>query len=448
MDNFGRNAARVGALALALSAAGLSGAFAEGKQDAAAAAKGPRVVKYYSWESYFKAQNDAVAAKFEAAYPDVKVEIEYVGEGNNEEYLKKVDLMMMSGQTVDVVMQASFEAHMARAENGILAKLEDFLAADKISYDKLYTFDSRVDGGIYGLPGDVKSWFVMINKRHLEEAGLPVPPLDWTWEDYRGYAKKLTVGEGKDKRYGSYFHGWDVYSYLAHWTDALYNPFVKADGSLNFGDPLFKEFMNFRHQMEYVDKCQVPTVDAKSLNLNYRPQFYNGKVSMIPTGTWMIAEIKNTDKFPHDFPTVFAPLPRFRKATPPGRTNTEAMYYAVAANSKNKRDAYEFIKFYTTEGMAIKGTGFTAQRGGDKNEIITAMVGSDSNPLYDMPSLRAVMNNPKWQNNVYTRVPPYQAELRTLFGEESDKFLLGAQNIDQTIANIAKRAQDVASRSK
>ncbi len=49
----------------------------------------------------------------------------------------------------------------------------------------------------------------MINKDHLDEAGLEVPPLDWTWEDYREYSKALTQGEGKDKTL------WIVFPYMA-----------------------------------------------------------------------------------------------------------------------------------------------------------------------------------------------------------------------------------------
>ena len=54
---------------------------------------------------------------------------------------------------------------------------------------------------------------VLINKDMLDAAGLDVPSLDWTWDDYREYAEKLTSGSGADTKYGSYFHSWGAVTY-------------------------------------------------------------------------------------------------------------------------------------------------------------------------------------------------------------------------------------------
>ena len=43
----------------------------------------------------------------------------------------------------------------------------------------------------------------MMNKGHLDEAGLEIPT-EWTWDEYRDYAKKMTT----DEHYGSYLHTW------------------------------------------------------------------------------------------------------------------------------------------------------------------------------------------------------------------------------------------------
>lgn len=420
----------------------------EVKKEEQKEAQKPVTLKFYSWESYFKDNNEKVIKAFQEKNPNINVEVEYVGDGNNNEYLKKIDLMLLSGQQVDIVMQANFVDHIVRATAGVLEPLDDFMKAEGVKYEDIFTFNSKIDGKAYGFPGDVKSWFVMINKNHLDEAGLPLPPLDWTWEDYREYAKKLTKGEGKDKRYGSYFHSWADYNLLAFYTDRLDNPFVKKDGSLNFDDPLYKEFMKFRYDMENVDKCSTPYFEVKSLNLNYRNQFYNEKISMLPVGSWMISEIKNTEKYPHDFITAFAPLPRWSKESPKGRTITEAMYYCVTNISKFKEEAYKFIKFYTTDGMSIKGTGMTAQKGGDKNKILDIMMGENPSKLYDVDSLKKVFNNPDWFDNVFTNVPKYHAELKKMFVEESEKYLVNGISLDEAMKNIQKRAQEIADKNK
>ena len=46
-----------------------------------------------------------------------------------------------------------------------------------------------VDDNYYGLPMKNITGLVMMNKSHLDEAGLEIPT-EWTWDDYREYAKE------------------------------------------------------------------------------------------------------------------------------------------------------------------------------------------------------------------------------------------------------------------
>ena len=149
----------------------------------------------------------------------------------------------------------------------------------------------------------------MINKSMLDAAGFPIPKMNWTWNDYREYARKLTKGEGQDKVYGSYFHTFKNYGLMGVYSTKMDNAYYK-DGSLNFDDPNLKDWLKFRYDMENVDKTSVPLMDIKTSKLAYRNEFFTGKVAMVPTGTWMLAEIKDI-KWPHDFQTTFAPLPKW-----------------------------------------------------------------------------------------------------------------------------------------
>lgn len=42
----------------------------------------------------------------------------------------------------------------------------------------------------FRIPGELKYNLILINKDRLDAAGLSVPSIDWTWEDYRSYAKR------------------------------------------------------------------------------------------------------------------------------------------------------------------------------------------------------------------------------------------------------------------
>ena len=300
--------------------------------------------------------------------------------------------------------------------------------------EEAYSIIQKVDDKIYGIPGDLKSWFVLINKDMLDAAGLEVPSLDWTWDDYREYAKAMTTGEGASKIYGSYFHSWDHYDYMGMWSTYPDNPMFKEDMSgVNFDDPDFKDWLQFRYDLEQVDKSSVSYGDVKSLNMNYRDKFFKGEIAMLPIGNFIVPELDDQDKYPHEFTTTFAPIPAWKDAEP-GTTYTESHFYSVSKNSKHPKEAYDFIRFYTTEGMRIRGISVSAEAGIDKMEFMNMQI---EDPTYiDVETLENVMNNPAWKDLVYTNVPSYNKEMSQLMLDECSKFLLGTDTIDNAISSL------------
>lgn len=160
------------------------------------------------------------------------MEFEYAAENNNSDYLKKVDLMFAGGETFDIAAQPGINEHF-----------------------------------------------------EMDAAGLPVPKPDWTWDDYREYARKLTKGEGVDKVYGSHKHTWQICNLLGMYSTKLGNPYFKgAADKLNFGDPNIRGFLQFRYDLENVDKTEMPYFETKSQNVPYRNQWFNQKAAMMPKG--------------------------------------------------------------------------------------------------------------------------------------------------------------------
>lgn len=64
--------------------------------------------------------------------------------------------------------------------------------------------------------------------------------------------------------------------------------------------------------------------------MNYRDQFFNGKVSMLAIGSYTLPDISNQEKYPHDFVTTFAPIPKWNETTEGGGTITECHYYGIS----------------------------------------------------------------------------------------------------------------------
>jgi len=419
---------------------------AESTATAPAAAGEPVTIKFYTWEASLKDQNDAVVKAFEDKYPNIKVDIQYPVENDNVEYTKKIDMLLLTNEQIDCMMESSVAKMTSKVDRELYQPLDSFFAAEGVNYDDIYSVSSNIRGSYYGLPIDISPWFVMINKTMLDAAKLPVPPLDWTWDDYRDYAIKLTHGEGQDKVYGSYFHNWNNYYQMGMYSTKMDNCFYKEDGSLNFDDPNLSGWLQFRYGLENQDKASVPLMDVKTSKLAYRNEYFGGKVAMLPTGAWMLAEIKDTVKWPHDFQTVFAPLPKWKDGAA-GRTFSDTKMLSIPASAKYPEQAYQFIRFYTTEGAHIRAGGLTAEKNVDVKNTIATIIGPNPDALYNTDSLYAVFNNPALQYNAPLMAPPYDAEIGTMFGEECDKYMVGGQTLDECINALKTRGADIVAKS-
>ena len=398
-------------------------------------------LKFVSWQTNMQEEDLLVVEEYKKENPNIDVVFEYHGDQNANEYLKKVDLMVMGGDEMDILMTSNFPDFAKRATTNTYYPVNEFFEEEGVKATDVYSFAPEIDGNLYGIPGDWKSWFVLLNKDYLDEAGLDVPDLDWTWDDYREYASKLTQGEGASKRFGSYFHTWDTYTLMGLFSTRLDNPVVNPDETFNFDDPAFIEWNAFRKEMENEDKSSLSYADAKSMSANYRAMFFNGEVGMLPIGTWMIPEIDDQDKFPHDFVTTFAPLPKWSDEGVEGRSFTESHFYSVAASSKHPKEAYDFIRFFTTEGMKIRGTSISAEKDIDKMEAANNLITEPK--YYDLEALESVLNNPKWEDNVFTFVPSYQKTLMTMVLEEAEKYLLDTITSEEMIETIKTRAEQI-----
>ncbi len=411
--------------------------FAAGNKENTGLADDKVTLKYYvQIPTSFDPQIEQVISMFQEKYPNVEVSYEHLSDGTATEYLKRVDLLLLSGERVDIVTQPGPSDHYERASNGMFAPLTPLFEKEGVEYDSVYSIKTEIDGEVYGLPAYVGMWYILMNKDHLDEAGLPIPPDDWTWEDYREYAEKLTVVEGGEtKRYGSYMHNWPMFNYAGMWSAKDDNPLFYKDGSSTYDHPAFGGFLKYRKQLED-DGFQMPYAVARANKTHYLKAFFPEEFSMQVIGSWTINAVQKTDKFPHDFPVAFAPIPRWSKDEIPQRTFSESAYYAINKDSDLKEEAFAFIRFLTTTGAPIIAKGFSAEKGADNSTILTEMM-KGKEELYHIPSLKNVINNRV--DNPTTYFPPYQAAVEEVIAEENEKYLFGGTTIEEWSEALKKR---------
>ncbi|GLX66828.1 ABC transporter substrate-binding protein [Paenibacillus glycanilyticus] len=411
-----------------------------------------RLYTYGTEQAYnWKATLDAYHEK----NPNVTVDLVQLSEkGDTQESMKKLDLAVASGEQIDVLMFSDPAGYAQRVALGMAAPLDDFLAKDGYKVEEDYKVDTHLNGKVYALPGKFNPWYVLLNKDNLDEAGLAVPT-DWTWDEYADYAKQLTKGEGATKRYGTYFHGpqnggWMEYLKLMMENQPTGSEFLKADGTSNLDDPNFKKTLELRVKMEKEDKSSVPYSDMISQKLAYRNQFFNQSASMLTIGSWMNTEIGGTDTLPLTFHVAVAPFPKNNPGDQSGITPVTTDYVAVSESSKNKEEAYKFVRWYTTEGQVVQGKNIPAWNGVSNDQvagIIDTILSGTKNPeLVDKESLVNTLVNSKATEIIAPA--SYQAEVYKAINEEYEKLILGNQDIDKTVENAKKRVDEIIAANK
>ncbi len=416
----------------------------QGDKQAAQSAK-PVTLRFFTNEQVMQPKHDLINAEYTKRHPNVKIEMVYVP---GADYNTKVDTTILANEQLDICFFNVKFQYIPRAQKGEFLALDKYIAAEGKKYGDLYWIDATYDGKVYALPGDVKNWVVWQNKADLEKAGLPSPALNWTWDDYRAYAKKMTSGEGKDKHYGSFFYTWDHFNVFEAYNKMDDNPYFKADGTVNFQDPSFKSSIQLRYNLEMVDKTQIPLADAKALSLDYRNVFFGGRASMAPAMSNITPQAAALQTYPHTFVTTYAALP-IPAGGREGVVYGDNRFYSVGKSTANAEEAYKFLRFFTTEGIPMKNVSFTAAKEGaiSKEAIIDSMV-RENTQLFDVPALKRVLLNPKLKVNIWTNVPVSTDEIDKMYQAEAELAVLGSQTPDQAIANAMKKAPSILAKYK
>ena len=336
---------------------------------------------------------------------------------------------------------ASIQSMAVRAASGSYLPLDEYFEAEGVTPEDAYDIVVRNDEQVYSIFSDIRyNNVILINKDMLEAAGLSMPDQNWTWDDYREYAIAMTQGTGANTIYGSYIHSWGNQNLLGVYCAKPDNAFFNDDGSLTFGNPEFRDFLQFRYDLENVDKASTPLADVKALNMNYRDQFFSGKIAMLPMGTNLLSDVGN-EIYAHDFVTAFAPCPLWN-VDDTRYNSVGGIYYHIAKTSAHPQEAFEFLRFWTTEGVPLKAMFTSNEKGVDKMESTKAIVAGFED-LVDLDSLEALMENPDGVETYDSFAPEYQSQIETVLNEETDKFLLGSQSLDDTINNLLTRGNEI-----
>lgn len=323
-----KNFVKATALALAVSMM-LTGC---GGKDNGEAAKGKTTIRFATWDNAEDLDyQQELVDRFNESQEEIVVKLEAYG----SEYDTKISAGMGSGDTPDVLYMWDYPTYQEALEpldSYIEAEGEEFKAD---FYEALWPYNSIGDA-VYGMPVGFTTHALFYNKDIFAEAGITEPTDDWTWEDLKAAAQTITEKTGiKGFAFQMKPDPYDAEMYA--WSNG--GAFVAEDGTLagNLNSDKTVEAFAMLQQMEKDGY-------AAATEGNGTDEFRGGKAAMYIYGAWSIASF-DKDGLNYGIVTI----PSFNGSGKDSVSILSSSGLSIAGDSKNKKAAWEFIKYWTSE---------------------------------------------------------------------------------------------------
>ncbi len=390
---------------------------------------GSKTIKVSSWgDPKENAILSDLVDNFNKTHTGTKIELQRVPWG---EYTTKLMTQVAGGIAPDVIFVGTNDIVNLYASN-VLQPLDEFVKADNYSLADIYPSVLNrftVNGKLYVLPRDVApECVVYYNKKAFDDAKLPYPTDDWSWADLLADAKALTKTDetGHTTQWG-YTELWPmaeawIYSGGAKWVDNVQNPTAWA-----FNTPAFTEALQYRTDL--ITKYKVmpgPSNMTAMGGMGTSDLFMNGTAAMILSGIWNTPQFRDIKTF--DWDVVMFPK------GPTGVRGFEAggSGYGILASSKNKKEAWEFIKYIAgPEGQAKMASTGLAQPA-LKSVAESAAFADNQKPLNKKMLTKAV------DSSIYVPFATNWKEIREgLIGPIVDQLWSGKLTAAEAVAQMA-----------
>lgn len=378
---------------------------------------------------------------FEYANPNIK--IEYIpttdsryryGPGPKQgekqpdplEELKKA----MQGDTPPDVVMFNLQEMAQLMEDNLLQPLDPRISKDKFDTADIVPLvmdglkSASTDGKLYALAPTFSPSALVYNRKIFDEAGVPYPTDNMTWDQMFDLARRVSKGEGKSQVFGFNFFSQGYSDFLGA-TNIYAGPlglrtFNDTGEKLTVDSENWEKVWSTLIQLEK-DKIlpgqpdfNNPEVMAMRQSTEDNPfgydDFMSGRLAMAIMGYGELARIDNANKnaslykgfTPIEYNAVTVPShPEY-----PGVVANIGLNGIMGINSKagNPEDAWKFIKFINGEDWARSKAKNNYQMVSRK-KYIKAKEGSDLN-LNAYLNVKPMINNPN-ENYRLFREKPY-----------------------------------------
>jgi multiple sugar transport system substrate-binding protein len=383
------------------------------------------------WHGYVDTEGKAIkamVAQYNASHPKVHVTAQFYG--NSDYALQKVTTAIAGGKPPDIAyLYGSWAANIAQSSKTLA--LNSYIKSDpSFNWNDFWPSERQVatvNGKIVGVPALVDNLALVYNKTLFRKAGIPFPTANWTWQDMRSAAAKLTIPAQKQ-------FGWAYVNDASEDTvwrfEALLwqagGDILSSDGKhAAFDSPAGVQALTLLQQMATQDH----SVYLDSGNDLYAPLFNSGHIGMLYTGPWDLSQFPKVD---------------FGVQILPGNLNHQTIsgpdnWVLFNNGSDRAKAAWSFISWFTSPAQSLEWS----QRTGDlpiRQSVLKLPGYAGYTAKYN--GVSTFVQN--LQNAVKVRpVTPLYPKISTAIGQAVQAVLLGKAQPKQALDSAAAQVNTI-----
>lgn len=368
---------------------------------------------------------------FEEKYSNINVEVIHIP--SQSDYRTRLAADFVAGTPADVVL-INYRRYASFAARGVLEPLGPYLKnSDMISEADFYpeAIEPFVwEGQLMCIPQNISSLVVYYNKQLFDEAGLPYPSDDWTWDEFLETAKTLTKDTDDDGVANQFGLGTEASIFRVA-------PFIWQNGGylvdnqespmrLTIDTPQAREAIQWFIELQ-VRHHVVPNAEEEAAE-DSESRFQNGQLAMFLNSRRGVPTYRQITGFDWDI----AALPQNKQQA--GILHADA--YCMPSLAKDKQLIWKFIEFANSP----------------EGQTIVAESGRTVPSLKSVAESQAFLDpNSKPQNSqVFLRTIPFirrapimetWVDIEELAGDELEQAFYGNASVDEVILTTIERTK-------
>ncbi len=352
---------------------------------------------------------------FMKEHPNIKVEPVDIG----SERAQKLMTLIGSGTAPDIIYLNEWT--YVFANKGALEPLDEYVERDSFDtsvYPESLLTPLRFEDKLYAFPQEISPYCMYYNKTMFEDAGVPLPTDDWTWDDFYEAAKALTDPE--KKVYG--------YRHPGNWADQGLNWIATAGVTFDISGteqkgletPEALDALNFLYKMVVEDKVSPNPAELTSMGKTADSMFQNQQVAMQAAGLWLLPQYQ-AEGLDFEWDVVRFPKNKSQKV------KAGVLNWGISASSKHKDEAWELLKYLVgPEGQKIVAKANMALPGSTDEEALQIV--RDAKVCDNVEAFIASVDD----CDLVDELSVYRTEVNTALGKTIDEMLIGKRSPEET----------------